>query len=40
MLWIDHLAVVAARLEDGVRWVEDMLGVPMAGGGKQFANAG
>ena len=34
MLRIDHLAVVAARLEDGVRWVEDMLGVPMAGGGK------
>jgi hypothetical protein len=34
MLRIDHLAVVAARLEDGVRTVEDLLGVAMAGGGK------
>lgn len=34
MLRIDHLAVVAGRLEEGVRWVEDLLGVPMAGGGK------
>lgn len=34
MLRIDHLAVVAARLEDGVAAVEDLLGVPMAGGGR------
>lgn len=34
MLRIDHLAVVAARLEDGVASVEGLLGVPMAGGGK------
>ena len=34
MLWIDHLAVVAGRLEDGVSAVEDLLGVAMAGGGK------
>jgi hypothetical protein len=34
MLRIDHLAVVAERLEDGVAAVETLLGVPMAGGGK------
>jgi hypothetical protein len=34
MLRIDHLAVVATRLEDGVAAVERLLGVPMAGGGK------
>jgi Glyoxalase-like domain len=34
MLRIDHLAVVAGRLEDGVAAVETLLGVPMAGGGK------
>ena len=34
MLRIDHLAVVAGRLEDGVAAVERLLGVPMAGGGK------
>jgi hypothetical protein len=34
MLWIDHLAVTAGRLEDGVSMVEDLFGVPMAGGGK------
>lgn len=34
MLRIDHLAVVAERLEDGVATVERLLGVPMAGGGK------
>lgn len=34
MLRIDHLAVVATRLEDGVAAVETLFGVPMAGGGK------
>jgi hypothetical protein len=34
MLRIDHLAVVAERLEDGVAAVEALFGVPMAGGGK------
>ncbi|TAG15573.1 MAG: VOC family protein, partial [Rhodobacterales bacterium] len=34
MLRIDHLAIVATRLEDGVAAVEDLFGVPMAGGGK------
>jgi Glyoxalase-like domain len=34
MLRIDHLAVVAGRLEDGVALVEGLLGVAMAGGGK------
>jgi hypothetical protein len=34
MLRIDHLAVVAERLEVGVTEVERLLGVPMAGGGK------
>jgi len=34
MLRLDHLAVVAGRLEDGVALVEGLLGVPMAGGGK------
>jgi hypothetical protein len=34
MLRLDHLAVVARRLEDGVAEVERLLGVPMAGGGK------
>jgi hypothetical protein len=34
MLRIDHLAMVAGRLEDGVAAVERLLGVPMAGGGK------
>jgi hypothetical protein len=34
MLRIDHLAVVAGRLEEGVAAVEGLLGVPMAGGGK------
>jgi hypothetical protein len=34
MLRIDHLAVVAGRLDDGVAAVERLLGVPMAGGGK------
>lgn len=34
MLRVDHLAVVTGRLDEGVRAVEDLLGVPMAGGGK------
>jgi Glyoxalase-like domain len=34
MLRLDHLAIVAGRLEDGVAAVESLLGVPMAGGGK------
>ncbi|TAG23549.1 MAG: VOC family protein [Rhodobacterales bacterium] len=34
MLRLDHLAVVAGRLEDGVAEVERLLGVAMAGGGK------
>lgn len=34
MLRLDHLAVVAGRLEDGVAAVERLFGVPMAGGGK------
>lgn len=34
MLRIDHLAVVAGRLENGVAEVERLLGVPLAGGGK------
>ncbi|MBA3908914.1 MAG: polyphosphate kinase [Rhodobacter sp.] len=34
MLRLDHLAVVAGRLEEGVAAVEKLLGVTMAGGGK------
>jgi Glyoxalase-like domain len=34
MMRLDHLAVVAGRLEDGVAEVERLLGLPMAGGGK------
>jgi hypothetical protein len=34
MLRIDHLAVVAERLEDGVALVERLFGIGMAGGGK------
>lgn len=34
MLRIDHLAVVATRLEDGVAAIEALFGVTMAGGGK------
>jgi hypothetical protein len=34
MLRLDHLAIVAGRLEDGVAEVERSLGVTMAGGGK------
>ena len=33
-LTLDHLAISATRLQDGVDWVESVLGVPMAGGGK------
>jgi hypothetical protein len=34
MLRLDHLAVVAGRLEEGVTAIERLFGVPMAGGGK------
>ncbi|WP_373635638.1 VOC family protein [Yoonia sp. SS1-5] len=34
MMALDHLAVAATRLEDGVAYVEDTLGVKMAPGGK------
>lgn len=33
MLRLDHLAVSAATLDEGVALVEDLLGVPMGGGG-------
>lgn len=31
---LDHLAIVAASLEDGVAWAEDRLGVVLGAGGK------
>jgi hypothetical protein len=34
MLRLDHLAVVAERLDDGVAAIERLFGLPMAGGGK------
>jgi len=34
MLHLDHIAVVAENLEDGRRWVEEILGVPLQQGGK------
>ena len=34
MLAFDHIAVSAETLADGVAWVEDRLGVPLAGGGQ------
>ncbi|MFN3577854.1 MAG: VOC family protein [Tabrizicola sp.] len=34
MLALDHLAVSATSLEEGAGWVEQALGVPLAGGGK------
>lgn len=37
MLRLDHLAIAAERLEDGVAAVERLLGVPMAGGGQHAA---
>ncbi len=37
MLRLDHLALSALRLEDGVAAVEELLGVTMAGGGKHAA---
>jgi hypothetical protein len=37
MPWLDHLAVSAVALGDGVRQVEGLLGVPMAGGGQHAA---
>jgi hypothetical protein len=37
MLRLDHLALSAARLDDGVALIEQLLGVPMAGGGTHAA---
>lgn len=37
MLRLDHLAISAAQLDQGVAAVETLLGVPMAGGGKHAA---
>jgi hypothetical protein len=37
MLRLDHLAISAARLADGVSLVESLLGVPVAGGGDHAA---
>ena len=37
MLRLDHLAISAERLEDGVAAIEALLGVPMAGGGQHAA---
>jgi hypothetical protein len=37
MLRLDHLAISATRLEDGVAAAERLLGVPMAGGGQHAA---
>lgn len=34
MLTFDHMAVSARTLEEGVAWVEDALGVKLAGGGQ------
>lgn len=34
MLRFDHIAIAAERLQDGVDWVEALLGVKLAGGGK------
>jgi hypothetical protein len=34
MLRLDHLAVSAATLDEGAAWVEETLGVPLAGGGQ------
>ncbi|EKV31814.1 Riboflavin-specific deaminase [Caenispirillum salinarum AK4] len=32
-LRLDHIAIGAASLDDGVAWLEDRLGVPLSGGG-------
>jgi hypothetical protein len=37
MLRLDHLAISTGRLAEGVAAVEDLLGAPMAGGGKHAA---
>ena len=37
MLRLDHLAVSATTLDEGVAAVEAALGVPMAGGGQHAA---
>lgn len=34
---LDHIAIAAENLDDGVAWVEDRLGVAMSGGGKHPA---
>ncbi|WP_372841227.1 VOC family protein [Phaeovulum sp.] len=36
-IMLDHIAIAAARLEDGVAWVEEQLGVRMSGGGEHAA---
>lgn len=36
-LRFDHIAIAAARLEDGVAWLEERLGVPLAPGGRHPA---
>jgi Glyoxalase-like domain len=36
---LDHLAVAARTLDEGVAWVEDALGVPLSGGGQHTAFA-
>lgn len=36
-IWLDHLAVTCATLEEGAQWVEAELGVPLAGGGEHAA---
>ena len=37
MPWLDHLAVSAEGLAEGVQHIERLLGVPMAGGGQHGA---
>ncbi len=37
MIEFDHIAVLCGRLEDGVAWVEEALGVPLAPGGRHEA---
>ncbi|MGR3793984.1 VOC family protein [Vannielia sp. SX4] len=37
MIEFDHIAVLCTRLEDGVAYVEEALGVPLAAGGKHEA---
>ncbi|WP_424969453.1 VOC family protein [Dinoroseobacter sp. S76] len=37
VLRFDHIAIAATRLEDGVAWLEERLGVPLAPGGQHPA---